>query len=116
LNDSLKVLSSLPLLQNPSCTGRIETEVKDILTNRTISKVDCMHTDGIGRFHLRYLCDDVVFSFSGESSKKYFFLGFSYSFGKYYDKLYKNINDLIKKKYDDAVIYVVCLDPVYELR
>ena len=116
LNDSIRLVVSDPLLKNPSCVGRIETECNQSVISERVDSSRLVNTQSIVRYRLRHLSDGKLFAFSEKNSKRTLFLGYSYSFGKYYDNIYKKIRDTQINHSDETSLYIVCVDPVHRLK
>jgi len=114
-NDSIIVKRSHHLNENTSCIGRIEQEIKNNCSRNHFNENELMNVSKMSGYNLKYLSDNKTFDINADKKANKIFLTYSTRYGKWYDELYKEINDLQKKNYQNASVYVVCLDPIYKL-
>ena len=114
-NDSMIVKRSQHLNENTSCIGRIEQEIRNDCSRNHFNENELMTVSKMSGYHLKYLSDNKTFDINADKKANKIFLTYSTRYGKWYDGLYKEINDLQKKNNQNVSVYVVCLDPIYKL-
>jgi len=114
-NDSIIVKRSQYLHENTSCFGRIEQEIKNNCSRIDFNENELMHVSKMSGYNLKYLSDNKTFDINADKKANKIFLTYSTHFGKWYDGLYKKINNIQKQNKQNASVYVVCLDPIYKL-
>ncbi len=113
VNDSEQVKKSAVILNNSSCSGRLENEIKLMQSQTVFDAVDLTRKPFIDQLGLYALKNHQPFHRDNQISKC-ILLAFSYSFGNYYNQLYEKINRQLQH-HPTAKVYIVCLDPVYRL-
>lgn len=116
LNDSTCFLKSNFFNKNISCSGRIENEV---LSNLAYKEKDSLHfkkVQKLSTYKMHPLINNEVFSINHDEKRIKLFLLYSYSYGTYYDKLIKNLNEIVKQNETDISMYIICIDPLYSLK
>jgi len=115
LNDSTVVKRSQFLNGNTSCSRRIEDEIKQNLTKNNFNDADLKQVSKLSDYTLRYLSNNEVFDITADKKSSKIFITYTYAYGKWYDNLYKEINNLQQLNNQNTNVYLVCLDPIYNL-
>jgi hypothetical protein len=115
LNDSTMVKRSKFLNENISCSGRIENEIKQNLNKNNFSVDDLKQVSNLSNYTLRYLSNNEIFDINADKKLSKIFITYTYRYGKWYDNLYKEINDLQQLNNQNTNVYLVCLDPISTL-
>ena len=115
VNDSLEVKSSDEYQQKKYCSGAIINEIKK-LTNGVNNILFCKADAKLSEFKFYQLSNGLLFTIHEANSKINIILGYSYALGNYYDKLFADIRDISKQHKMQFEVYVICLDPVYQLK
>ncbi len=115
-NDSMMVKRSLHLNENSSCIGRIELEIKNNISRKNSDLMDFKKASKLSAYSLKYLSNDQVFDINADKKPNKIFLTFTTRYGKWYDKLYKEINELQQQNQQNANVYIIVLDPIYKLQ
>lgn len=115
LNDSTCICKSDFLSKNTSCKSRIDEEIisnmnRFFFPDSMLEKVKC-----ISKYKLKRLSNGEFFNMENQNKKLKIFMAYSYSFGTYYDNLYRKIMVTQKLNPSIADVFLICIDPVYRL-
>jgi hypothetical protein len=114
-NDSTIVKRSQHLNEKISCSGRIENEIKQNLTKNNFGHDELKQVSKMSGYALKHLSNNEIFDITADKKPSKIFITYTYGYGKWYDHLYKEINELQKLNDQNTTVYVVCLDPIYNL-
>lgn len=116
LNDSVYVRNSNLLEGNTTCKGRLEEEISRNLS--LLEYPDSLLTKGkkMSAYSLYHLNDNTTFDINKCLKKSKVFLLYSYSFGTYYNSMYKKIMRTHKLHSKDSELFIVIADPIQMLK
>lgn len=116
LNDTTCIGKSDFLSKNTSCKGRIEEEI--IRNINTVEFPDSLvlKVNGMSLYNLHYLKNSSLFDMNQQHKKLKIFLAYSYSFGTYYDNLFRKVIANQKSNESTTDVFIVCMDPIYYLK
>jgi hypothetical protein len=116
LNDSVVIKTSNTFNQKKYCPGLIFTEINNLI-NKNILFDSTKPADLIlSHFMFRDLKEGRIFPVDHSSQKLKIVLTYSYAFGKYYDQLFAEIKSLLQKNKQQLDVFLISIDPVYQLR
>lgn len=116
VNDSVEVKLTDAYLQKKYCTGSILHEIEMLSGIADSSLVLQKSNWKISDFSFHLLKDNRRLSLQETDEKINIILGYSYALGNYYDSLFNDIKKIAQKSSKQIALYVICLDPVYQLK
>lgn len=116
LNDSVEVKLTDAYQQKQYCAGAILHEIEMISGKADSSLVFQKSNGKLSEFSFHYLKDNRIFQLEDANGKISILLGYSYALGNYYDKLFCDIQQIAQHSKKPIALYVICLDPVYQLK
>ena len=116
LNDSVVVKTSNAFNQKKYCPGAIYTEIKTRLNTKGDMDSLQLASLNLSRYSFRHIDDGHIFSLDRSVKKLKIILTYSYAFGTYYDQLFAEIKAIQQKNKKQVDVFLVCIDPVYQLR
>ena len=116
LNDSTSISRSAMLSENTSCKGRIGNEIRSQLQQSAMLPEQLIVSKGLSNYHLKYVRDGKPFDMNEMNGKWTILLVYSYSFGSYYNDLYREVINQTTSNKEKATLKIVCIDPVYHLK
>lgn len=116
VNDSVEVKLTEAYQQKKYCAGSILHEI-EMLSRIADSTIVLQKSHWkISDFSFHILKDNRIFSLQETDEKINIILGYSYALGNYYDNLFNDIRKMAQKSSKSIALYVICLDPVYQLK
>lgn len=116
LNDSVSIKKSPFLKDNQACIGRMKSEIEKNLSMVVYADSAVELKMNLSKFNLCYLYDKSKFSTVNNKKRLKIFLIYYYSFGTYYDKLYKEIEEACLNNIEKTDLFIISVDPVYALK
>lgn len=116
LNDSERVKHGAALNEKSYCAKRIEDEMER--NANTIEFEDSVKekATALSRYRLKTLTEDKLMELPGVHQKKLMLLLYFVGYGSYYDRMYKNIFSIQQQYAQKNDLYIICMDPVYQLK
>ena len=116
VNDSVEVKLTEAYQQKKYCAGSILHEI-EMLSGIADSTIMLQKSNWkISDFSFHFLKDNRIFSLQETDEKINIILGYSYALGNYYDNLFNDIRKMAQKSSKSIALYVICLDPIYQLK
>lgn len=116
LNDSVSIKKSPFLKDNQACIGRMKSEIEKNLSMAVYADSAVELKMNLSEFNLCYLYDKSKFSTVNNKKRLKIFLIYYYSFGTFYDTLYKEIEEICLNNIEKTDLYIISVDPVYALK
>ena len=116
VNDSVEVKPTDVYLQKRYCTGSILHEIERLCSRAEDSLLMQKSSWRISDYSFHSLKDNLLFYSHPTNEKIYIMLSYSYALGNYYDNLFEDIRKIAQQNSKQVEVYVICLDPVYQLK
>ena len=114
MNDSMQLLKSIGIQDNNSCKGRIQGEIEGHLQGNHFPDSLLQRTSSMAAFRFFSISNQQPFNIPSTKRVRVYLL-YSYQMGTYYHQFYKDLQAIGKKYAAKADMYVICLDPVFQL-
>ena len=116
LNDSVQIKHNEFLKENESCYGRIEDQILSNIYLRKIPDSLLIKGKKLSQFKIFHLNNNEPFDIRKENNQYNVFLGSIHKAGTYYHDFYKKMIELQKKNSFVMNLYIILLDPIYQLK
>lgn len=116
INDSTFLKSGSTLIQEPDCSRRIIDEIKKIILKDQFADSLLLYGNDVRKYNLQ-LINTVENNTKGAEKKGIrIYVTYSYTYGNYYHSLYKKINTFCQQSNFKISLYLISIDPFYQLK
>ena len=116
VNDSVEVKLTDTYEGKKYCPGSILHEIQSLFGKADSSLVLQKSNWRISDYSFHFLKDNRIFNLQESDERIFIMLGYSYALGNYYDNLFNNIIKIAQQNNKKVALYVIGLDPIYQLK